>query len=134
MFTLIKNNEEYYEFIRELRFHPKNIHGFLDKNLVSSEQQKKYMEKYGKYYFICVYNKKPVGFVGVVENDIRICTHPDFKKKGVGLFMLREIVKLFPKSKAKILKNNFESINLFKKAGFVIFDYDKTLFYLKYEI
>ena len=79
--TLIKNNEEYYEFIRELRFHPKNIHGFLDKNLVSSEQQKKYMEKYGKYYFICVYNKKPVGFVGVVENDIRICTHPDFKKK-----------------------------------------------------
>jgi len=134
MFTLVKNNENYYEFIRELRFHPKNIHGFLEKTPVTKEQQFEYMNKFGKYYFICLFKKTPIGFVGVVKNDIRICTHPEFKKKGVGLFMLLEIIKLFPKAKAKILKNNTESINLFKKAGFIISDYDETLFYLKYEI
>jgi RimJ/RimL family protein N-acetyltransferase len=134
MFTLVKNNEKFYDFIRELRFHPKNIHGFLEKTPVTKEQQFEYMKKFGKYYFICLFKKIPVGFVGVVKNDIRICTHPEFKKKGAGLFMLQEIIKLFPKAKAKILKNNTESIKLFKKAGFTIFDYDETLFYLKYEI
>jgi L-amino acid N-acyltransferase YncA len=72
----------------------------------------------------------PLGYVGVVEDDIRICTDPTHKKTGAGTFMLNEIIKIFPSATAKILKDNTPSINLFKKCGFKIVNSDENLYYL----
>lgn len=128
----VENDKKYYEFIRLMRIHPENQKGFLEKVNITKEQQIKYMSKYGKHYYLCLENETPLGYVGVVDNDIRICTDPSFQKKGIGLFMLNEIIKLYPEASAKILKNNIGSLKLFEKCGFIITNSDKNLYYLIY--
>ena len=44
---LIKNSQNYWQFIKELRYHPDNVHGFVTSDLVTSEEQIKYMNQYG---------------------------------------------------------------------------------------
>lgn len=117
---LVKNNPDFYEFIRELRFHDENISGFLSQKKISKEDQINYMEKYGDLYYVALFGENPVGFVGVIDDDIRVATHPDFKKKGVGKFMITEIVKIFPNALAKVKYNNFASTKLFESCGFEI--------------
>jgi RimJ/RimL family protein N-acetyltransferase len=127
---LVKNEKKYYEFIRLMRVHPENQKGFLEQVNITEEQQNNYMQKYNDCYYLCLQNETPVGYVGVVEDDIRICTDPNHKKTGAGTFMLNEIVKIFPSATAKILKDNTPSINLFKKCGFKIVNSDENLYYL----
>jgi len=118
-FVLVDNQPKYYEFIREIRLHPENIKGFINSNFFSEEEQLEYMKKNEKFFKICLYNGEPVGFVGVIDNDIRVCTKPTFKKKGVGKFMINEILREFPNATAKIKKENNASIQLFKSCGFI---------------
>jgi hypothetical protein len=127
---LVPNNENFYEFIRILRNDEENQKGFLEKVNISLDQQIKYMEKFKNSYFICLQNEIPIGYVGVIENDIRVCTDTKYKKSGAGTFMINEITKIYPNSTAKILKNNQASLNLFKKCGFEIYSSDENLFYL----
>jgi ribosomal protein S18 acetylase RimI-like enzyme len=128
----VKNEAKYYEFIRLMRVHPKNQKGFLEQVNITEEQQEKYMQKYNDCYYLCLQNETPVGYVGVVDDDIRICTDPEHQKLGAGAFMLNEIIKVFPNATAKILKDNTPSINLFKKCNFTIVNEDKNLYYLVY--
>lgn len=109
---------EYWEFVRKLRNNPKVKDGFIQTNYITKIEQKKYMKKYSKYYRVCLLRNKPVGYVGVINNDIRICTHPDFQKLGVGSFLLTNILKDFPDAEAKIKIDNIASMKLFKKNGF----------------
>jgi RimJ/RimL family protein N-acetyltransferase len=134
MFKLIKNEKRYYEFIRLLRTDSNNIDGFLEKVSITPQQQESYMEKYSACYFICLENDEPVGFIGVVDDDIRVCTHHLHKKRGVGHFMLKEITKMYPEAKAKILKENVASLKLFERCGYQIIGSDEFLYYLKYQI
>lgn len=129
--NLVANEEKYYNFIRLLRTHPENQVGFLEKVEITQEQQNDYMSKYGKYYYVCLENEMPLGYVGVVDNDIRICTDPKFKKKGIGFFMLNEVMKIHPNATAKILKNNLSSLNLFTKCGFSIVNTNEILYFLR---
>jgi RimJ/RimL family protein N-acetyltransferase len=115
---LVKNEPKFYEFIRFLRTTEENIDGFLNQNPISEIEQIKYMEKYNDCYYIAILDETPVGFVGVVDDDIRVATHPNFKKRGVAKFMINEIVKNFPRSSAKIKINNESSIKLFESCGF----------------
>ena len=131
---LVRNEEKFYEFIRLLRNDPKNQKGFLEQVNIDSEQQKKYMNKFNDFYYVCLLGDNPIGYVGVIEDDIRICTDDRYKKSGTGTFMLKEIIKIFPNAKAKILKDNKASLNLFKKCNFIVVNYDEILYYLKYEI
>ena len=131
---LVNNEKKYYEFIRLLRTDENNIDGFMEKVTITTEQQEKYMQKYTDCYFICLDGQTPVGFIGVVENDIRVCTDNFFKKKGIGYFMLTELMKKFPNSKAKILKDNVASLKLFQKSGFEVFKEDDKLYYLNYGV
>ena len=55
---LIKNSQNYWQFIKELRYHPDNVHGFVTSDLVTSEEQIKYMNQYGDNYFICIKPKE----------------------------------------------------------------------------
>ena len=113
---LVAVKPEYYDFVREMRTHPENSLGFIEQVEITREQQEQYMQKYAKNYYICLLYNEPVGYVGVIDNDIRICTHPDFKGVGVDSFMLDEIVKIFPGAIGKILKGNIASQRLFEKC------------------
>jgi hypothetical protein len=129
---LTKNSPNYWEFIRLLRLDSENREGFLEKVEISKEDQINYMKKYGEYYYICLDGDIPVGYVGVIENDIRICTLPNRKKSGIGTFMLSEIMKIKPEATAKVLKSNIASLAMFKKCNFIIVSEDETMFYLKH--
>lgn len=95
-------------------------HAFIDNCQITPEAQEQYMMQNSQYYRVCLFDGQPAGYVGVIENDIRICTHPDFQGRGIGLFMLNEINKLFPHAIAKIKVTNLASLKLFEKAGFEV--------------
>lgn len=117
--TLVDCTENYWEFIRTLRNDDRVKPCFINKAYITHEQQNAYMSKHSDFYKVCIQGVVPVGYVGVIESDIRICTHPDYQRLGIGLFMLREIMKVFPNSNAKIKTSNGASLKLFTKAGFV---------------
>lgn len=110
---LIAITEEYYDFVREMRMHPENVAGFLEDANITPEDQIEYMKKYGESYFVALSYGEPVGYIGVIDNDIRICTHPHYRGTGVGRFMLSEVVKLYPQATGRILKDNVASRRLF---------------------
>jgi hypothetical protein len=117
-FKLVKCNSDYYQFIRELRTHPENISGFISQRMITEEEQNNYMKINEKFYFICLYENVPAGFVGVIDDDIRVATKPEFKKKGVAKFMIDEIMKIYPSANAKIKFDNSSSLSLFESCGF----------------
>lgn len=115
---MVSNKKKYYEFIRTLRNDKRVSGGFIEQVNITKQQQQKYMEKFEKNYFICLAGKEPAGYIGIIDNDIRVSTHPDFQGKGVGLFMVKFIKKKFKNPQAKIKTDNIASIKLFEKAGF----------------
>ena len=60
----------------------------------------------------------PAGYVGQISDDIRVATHPDYQGKGVGTFMISELMNKFPDSIAKVKIENKASLRLFEKCGF----------------
>lgn len=117
-FSLVKCDEKYFDFVRQLRTHPENISGFVNQSPISDTDQIKYMNENKDSYFICLYENEPVGFVGVINDDIRVATKPDMKNRGIGKFMINEVLKLYPNAFAKVKINNDASINLFESCGF----------------
>lgn len=115
---LVKCTKEYWEFVRTLRMDERVIDGFIQKVHITSEQQVDYMNRYADCYRIALVDNIPAGFVGVIDDDIRVCTHPEFQGKGVGKFMITECMKLWPTAFAKVKVDNQASINLFESCGF----------------
>jgi GNAT superfamily N-acetyltransferase len=128
---LIKNKEEYWDFIRILRSNEKVQDGFIENVKISKEQQKAYMKKHNDEYYVCLVNEEPIGFVGSVDNDIRVCTHPDYQKMGYGKFMINELMRLLPNSFAKVKFDNTPSNALFRACGFKKIMEDSNFFYYK---
>lgn len=116
---LVNCSDEFWEFIRNLRNDKRVYSGFINNEFITVEMQRLYMLKNNKNYRIALVNGEPAGYVGVIKNDIRICTHPDFQGKGVGKFLLNNCIKIWPNATAKIKINNTASINLFKSCGFI---------------
>jgi GNAT superfamily N-acetyltransferase len=117
---LVKNEEKYWEFIRNLRNLDGVRQGFIQQEHITEDQQKEYMSKYGECFYICLANDKPAGYVGVIKDDIRVATHPDHQGEGIGSFMIQEIHQLYPHALAKIKPGNLSSFNLFSKNGYRI--------------
>ena len=44
--------------------------------------------------------------------------HPDFQKRGIGKFMINELMARHPQSVAKVKIENEASLRLFESAGF----------------
>jgi len=118
--TIVKNEEKYWEFIRNLRNMNGVRQGFVRQDHIGEEHQKNYMSECGKYFYICLVDGDPAGYVGVIEDDIRVATHPDFQGMGVGSFMISEIHKLYPTAQAKVKINNIASFSLFIKNGYKV--------------
>jgi len=114
----VDNTHEYWEFIRCLRNDERVKHGFIQQKHISEDSHLKYMEKYGIFYHICLYNEQPAGYCGVIDDDIRIAVHPDFQGKGTGSFMINELMKIYPSAFAKVKIENQASMRLFEKCGF----------------
>ena len=114
---LINAEPEFWEFIRKLRTDHRVMHGFLTEKYISSEDQKEYMGKYSDNYFVALYDGSAAGYIGVLDDDIRVCTHPDFQGRGVGTFMLKEIGNRFPRAYGRIKRSNISSQKAFNKAG-----------------
>lgn len=119
---LIPCNQKYWEFVRQLRNDPENLAGFINTKYITEEDQRLYMSKYNDFYYICINdNDLPVGFIGSIDDDIRICVKNDHKNQGIGTFMLNEFLKIKNQHKlliAKIKYNNIISQKLFRKIGF----------------
>ena len=129
---LLPNDRKYWEYIRQLRTCRENLDGFVEQNYITEADQINYMSKYNDNYYICFNENKPVGFIGVVENDIRLATDPNYKGKGIGSFMVKEIVKVYPQAVAKVKLDNISSTRLFKSLNFIEFKIDKQFRYFKY--
>ena len=115
---LVENEPKYWDFIRSLRTMKGVREGFIEQVEISPKQQEKYMLKYGKMFHICLSDGEPVGFFGVIQDDIRIATHPNFQGMGVGKFMINKLVKMYPDAFAKVKVDNESSLKLFESCGF----------------
>jgi RimJ/RimL family protein N-acetyltransferase len=118
--TQVNDNESRWEFIRNLRNSDSVNHGFIETDYISYDQQIKYMSVHGKNYYIIEFKSSPIGYIGDVNKDIRICIHPDFQNKGYGTEAIKEFHKLFPDSLAKIKIDNNQSLKSFENAGYKI--------------
>ena len=76
------------------------------------------MKKYSHCFFVCLIDDAPAGYIGVINDDIRIATHPEYQKRGVAKFMLEEIKNKFPNALAKVKVTNDASLKLFESSGF----------------
>jgi RimJ/RimL family protein N-acetyltransferase len=115
---LVECREQYWEFVRELRMDERVIDGFLKTTPITKEQQANYMSSNSQHYRIALVNRKPAGYVGVLDDDIRVCTHPDFQGLGVAKFMITECIKIWPTAYAKVKHGNTASDKLFLSCGF----------------
>lgn len=105
-----------YEFVRFLRLHEDNRSGFWSQDYIDSQKHFQYMETTAKdCYWICCRGDELLGYYAVVDNDVKICVHPDCKREGVGSFMLKDLERKYPNALAKVLKNNKASLALFRK-------------------
>ena len=133
---LVECSNKYWGFVRTLRNDERVLDGFIESTYITPKMQTKYMNKYSDCYRICIIEthvgdtliKNPVGFVGVIDDDIRICTHPEYQGKGVGKFMLKKIMEIFPTAYGKVKIDNETSKKLFSSLGFkkkfIIFEHD----------
>jgi ribosomal protein S18 acetylase RimI-like enzyme len=116
--SLVENRPEYYEFIRTLRIDPAIITGFVSQQNITAEQQASYMRVHEQDYYICLYESEPVGFIGVVEQDLRLAVRKDFQRNGIATFMLKEMFSRKKMFKVKVKKDNEASLGFFKRNGF----------------
>ena len=115
---LTQCSEQYWEFIRILRNDPRVADGFIQTTPITPETQKRYMSTHSQFYRVALVNGIPAGYVGVIEDDIRVCTHPDFQGKGVGKFMINKCIEIWSTAFAKVKVNNEASLKLFESCGF----------------
>jgi len=116
--ALVPNNRHYWEFIRLLRNDERVKNGFIKSAEISKEDQERYMARYNDNYMVCLVDDRPAGYIGEIEEDIRIAVHPDYQRKGVGTFMLNMFMESSQKCTAKIKIDNEASLKLFRSCGF----------------
>ena len=63
-------------------------------------------------------NYKFSGFIGIVNDDIRVGVKRQYRKMGIGKFMINEFCNIFEINHAKIKINNIVSQKLFESCGF----------------
>ena len=110
------NQRRYWDFVLTLRNDLRE--GFVSQEHIAEEDHYRFMEKYSDHYYICLEGETPVGWVGNIDQDIRVATHPDHQKKGVGRFLINELMIRHPDAFAKVKLDNEASLRLFESCGF----------------
>ena len=112
---LIPATQKDWLFILELRNKYRKL--FFTTKKITWKEHTKFMHANSDCYFICTYRSQSAGFIGVIDNDIRLCVSEHYQKHGIGTYMLKKIKKLFPGATGKIRTDNKASLRAFKKAG-----------------
>jgi RimJ/RimL family protein N-acetyltransferase len=122
---LVENSMKHWTFIRELRNDPRVKTGFINQRHIGNGEHAEHMWEYGGCYYVCLgeYDEEDdwypqLGYCGVIEGDIRVAVSPEHQGKGVGAFMINELMKLHPDAFAKVKIDNAASLALFEKCGF----------------
>jgi ribosomal protein S18 acetylase RimI-like enzyme len=118
MIELVKNEPKYWEFLRTLRNHIEVRPGFIRQDYIETEDHARFMEKYGECFYICLVDNEAAGFVGVIDKDIRVATSPDYQQRGLGKFMIQQLLVMHPDSVAKVKVENEASLRLFESCVF----------------
>lgn len=92
--------------------------GFIHQDIISEEHHENYMKINSTFFYIVVDNGLPMCYIGIIDNDIRVATHPDHQGKGVATFAVNELMKIHPNAIAKVKIQNKASLRLFEKCGF----------------
>ena len=116
--SIVPLESRFYEFVRNLRNSPTVREGFITQEEITPESHAAYMTLHQSNYFVCLRGSKPVGFFGVIDDDIRIATSPEEMRTGVAHFMVRYISEFFPHAVAKVKVENSPSQRLFEKSGY----------------
>ncbi|MHC4735316.1 MAG: GNAT family N-acetyltransferase [Planctomycetota bacterium] len=115
---LVNNEEKYWENIRDLRNHPEVKKGFINQDYISKERHYEFMKVNSDKFIIALVDNIFAGYVGVINGDIRVATHPDFQGSGVGKYMINSLERLAPEAYAKVKIDNEASVKLFEACGF----------------
>ena len=115
---LVKNNKRHWENIRNLRNHKEVKKGFIQQEEITVDEHESHMSLHGDCYYICLIENEFAGYVGAIDNDIRVATNPPFQGKGVGKFMINTLINLHPDAFAKVKIDNEASVKLFESCGF----------------
>lgn len=113
---LIECDKKYWLDILNIRNNDNE--GFINQQKISDENHFAYMEKYNKNYRVCLMQNVFVGFIGIVDDDIRLAVKKEYKQLGIGKFMINEFNKIFEIKTAKIKIDNIASQKLFESCGF----------------
>ena len=117
-YQLVQNEEKYWNFIRDLRNDSRVKRGFIEQEHIQKPEHFFFMHEHGKNFYICLDGEVPVGYIGVINRDIRVATHPDYQGRGVASFMVNEVMKTQPDAFAKVKIDNEASLKLFEGCGF----------------
>ena len=131
---LVKNEEKYWEFIRNLRNDPEVKRGFINQTHISKEDQEIYMDLHPDSYYVLLDDNRPVGYIGEVDDDIRLAVSKNEQRRGYARKMLDIFMKLHPRAKAKVLHRNTPSLRLFESCGFVQYTFDNKFNYYRYDV
>ena len=92
--------------------------GFIKQDEIDKISHATYMLKHNDNFWICLDNDEPVGYVGVIDDDIRVATHPDYQGRGVGSYMIDQVMQIVTTAYARVKLENEASIKLFERCGF----------------
>ncbi len=133
---LIDSKELAWDYI--LRLRNENASNFIQQHEITKKEHYDFMKKYGKNYFIfyrlcdgckCGSCYCPCGFIGVVDNDIRLCTDSKYRREGVAVEMLEFVRDHFPIGFGKVKKDNIVNQKAFEKAYYNKFESDEGFIY-----
>jgi len=115
-FKLIKCESIFWNDILLIRNNDKE--SFDKQHDISLEEHCKFMTLNNINYRIATIDNNFAGFIGLVKDDIRIGVKKEYRKIGVGKFMINEFCKDFEIKHAKVKINNIASQKLFESCGF----------------
>lgn len=113
---MVKNEKKYWKFILKIRNENKKF--FQNTKKIKYQEHCNFMKNNGEKYKICLLKNKPVGFIGCINGDIRICVDKKNQKMGIGKFMMEKFLNKKRKYKTLIRCENIASLKLFEKFGF----------------
>lgn len=106
----------YDKFMYELRFLSDAKKSFIEQDVPTYEEHLEYLDKNRQYYYIAIEGEEPVGYIGVIDNDIRFAVVKEARGKGIGGLMLTYIKIKYPMCRGKIFEWNTPSRRAFEKA------------------
>ena len=113
---IVKCETWHWDEVLEIR--NENREGFGNSDIISPEDHLEYMTQHHKNYLICTHLRKAIGFIGHVENDIRLGTKKEYQRRGGAKLMLESFMKKYPEALAKVKLDNEASLKLFEKYHF----------------